>query len=429
MPDPIPRNRSAGRSRPRRLTRRPRDWPGRPFRQRRENPEQPAPPPAQPRPPAHQQRTQWAGGLGQPFGQRRGNAEWSEPAPVPAPIPAQPRPPAEVRRPAHRQRAEGIGLGWPFGQRHENGERSEPPPPPVSAQPRPPAQRRRPAHRQRVRPRGPLRQRQGNVQRPGPRAPRLRLTRSNSQVVVGVLLCAVAALAVGIVVPPLLSADTPSGSVVAASTDGQAGVVAEGSGDPGQVGGEFAAPPAAPGADSVQTQPAPALVGNRTAVPPGGGSSVPAGQPGLAAEPAPPADLGQRVDRPADQTQRSADRQGNPESGNPRPRTNPPPPPPPASPPPSDGATRAEYEKAIQAAIQKYQSKSQGSNPRGGGNDNGGATGGRDTSGKPSGRTDSGGDGGPGGSTKGGDTSGAGSSMKTGGGKRSGGSGSTGSGG
>ena len=305
MPDPIPRNRSAGRSRPRRLTRRPRDWPGRPFRQRRENAEQPAPPPA----------------------------------PPPA------RPPAARRRPAHRQR------GWP---------------------------------------RGPLQQRQGNVQRPGPRPPRPRPTRSSSQVVVGVLLCAVAALVVGIVVPPLFPSDTSSGSVVAAPASGQAGVVAPGSGDPNQADSEPAAPPAAPGADRVQTQPAPALVGNRTAVPPGGGSSAPAGQSDPVTEPSPPVDLGQRADRSADEPQRLA----NTESGNSRPRTDPDPKPPPPPPPPSGGATRADYEKAMQAAISKYQPGSPRPKPDGGKGGEGNGGGGGDDGGADDGADDGGGDGG-----------------------------------
>lgn len=348
MPDPIPRNRSAGRSRPRRLARRPRDWPGRPFRQRRENAEQPAPPPAPPRPPAHRQREQGAW-LGRPFGQRRENVERPEPAPAPAPV--APRPPAAGRPPAHRQR------GWP---------------------------------------RGPLQQRQGNVQRPGPRPPRPRSTRSSSQVVVGVLLCAVAALVVGIVVPRLFPSDTSSGSVVAAPASGQAGIVAPGSGDPDQVDDEPAAPLAAPGADRIQTQPAPALVGNRTAVPPGGGSSAPAGQSDPGTEPSPPADLGQRVDRSAvDQTQRPAEQPDNTESDQSLPPKDPEPepqpePPKPTQPPPGQsgnggGATRADYEQQVRQAIRDYKPGSSRSNSGGG---NGGTSGGTGSSGG----TDSGGD-------------------------------------
>lgn len=369
MPDPIPRNRSAGRSRPRRLTRRQRDWPGRLFGQRRENAEQPAPPPAQPRPPAH------------------------------------------------RHRAQGVWLGRPFGPHRENAEQRAQPPAP--AQPRPPAARRRPAHRRRVWPHGPLRQRQGNV-RPGPRPPMLSLTRSSSQVAVGVLLCAVAVLVIGIVVPPLFPSDTSSGSVVAAPATGQTG--AAGSGDPGQVVGELAVPPAAPSADRVPTQP-PTLVGNRTAVVPGGEASAPAGQSDPAPEPAPPADLAQRVDRPADQTPRPAERPANTESGNPEPK------PQPSPPPPSGGPTRADYEKALQAAIQKYQSNSSGSNTRGGGNGSGGSSGGGGGP-KGGGSTDGpnsggGGSGEGGGSGGGGSTTGSGGSgsSASGGGSRSTGSG------
>lgn len=340
MPDPIPRNRSADRSRPRRLTRRPRDWPGRLFRQRRENAQQPAPPPAQP------------------------------------------------RTPAHRQRAQGAWLGRPFGQRRENVEH----PVPAPAQPRPPAARR-PAHRQRVRPRGPLHQRQGNVQRPGPRPPRPRWTRSSSQVVVGVLLCAVAALVVGIVVPPLFPSDTSPNSVVAAPASGQAGVAAVGSGDPDQPDGEIAAPPAVPSADRVQTQPTPALVGNRTAVPPGRGASAPAGQPDPPTEPSPPADLGQRVDQSVDEPQRTAERLANTESDQRR-QTNPkrqpqPEPEQPTKPPPGpsddgDATTRAKYEQQVRQIIERYQSSSPGSKSGGG---NGRSSEGTGSSGK----TDSGG--------------------------------------
>ena len=225
----------------------------------------------------------------------------------------------------------------------------------------------------------------------------------------GVLLCAVAALVVGIVVPPLFPSDTSSGSVVAAPASGQAGVVAPGSGDPDQVDGEPAVPPAALGADRVQTQPAPALVGNRTAVPPGGGSSAPTGQPAPVTEPSPLADLGQRVDRSADQTERPAQRRANTESGNSRPRTDPDPAPPP---PRGGGATQADYEK-VRQAILDYRSGSSGSNSGNGGgngNGNGGGNGGGNDGGNGSGSGGSSSGGGNGGGNGGGSGGGAGGS-------------------
>lgn len=236
MPNPIPRNRSARGSQPRRSTRL-RLWPTVQFRRLRENNRQPGPPPPQP------------------------------------------------HRPARHRAAPDLPLWRP----QENNRQPGPPSPP-----RPPTRHRASASL-------PFRRLRENIrQLAPPTIPR----RASTHVVVGVVICIVAAFVVSIALP-LLPWGTSSGPTAAPPKSGSADGAAADRDDSGSIGGQLAAGPDASAGLDRGSAPEGDIHHGLSGVHRGVGFLVAGAQPGPAAQPAPPggsakvADLGQQGDPPA----------------------------------------------------------------------------------------------------------------------------------
>lgn len=174
-----------------------------------------------------------------------------------------------------------------------------------AGQPRPPRSQPRHAARQEARPDRLFRRSRGNAGRPGPAPPRTP-TQPRTEVVVGVVILAVAVLA-GIVVLRLLPSESSSASPADPPVSDRADVPAAGGGNPGPASGQLTAPPGAlAGLDGRSTHEGEALA-RQTAVHrgielPGIGLPVAADRRGPAAppvrpsEPASGADLGRLID-------------------------------------------------------------------------------------------------------------------------------------
>ncbi len=308
MPNPIPRNRSAGGRQPRRPVRQ-QAWQILAFQRPRENVRQPESPPP------------------------------------PPPPPPQPRP-----RARHRARPD-----LPFRRPQEN-----------IGQPRtPPTQPRRPA-RHRATPGLPFRRPQENIGQPGAPLPPTP-TRSGTSVAVGVIICAVAALVVWIVAP-LFPSGTSAGSTAFPPMNDHAAAAA-GDNPPGAVGGELATPPGTlvnldrgptpeGGAPDTGANPAVGL----PVAPVAKSQPVPATQPARPGEPANVADPGQRVDPPVvDQVQRRpVHKPGHAEQTPPRQ----PPTPPPSQPHAPSDAEAAQLRERLASLARKLAQHQQDSAPK-----------------------------------------------------------------
>ncbi len=327
MPNPIPRNRSAGGRQPRRPVRH-RVWSILPFQRPQENIRQPAPPPPQPTPPQPRPPARHRATPGTPFQRPQENIR------QPGQTPPQPR------RPARHRDTPGL----PLQRRHENVERPAQPP----RQPRPPA---RPGDWLFRRP-------QGNAGRPGPPPPP-HATQSGAKVAVGTLFLAVASFVVWLAVP-LFSSETPLGAVATPPVSGHTDIAPMPGNDPGAVGGQLAAPPEAlTGVDPGPAPETPTVVGltsaRRDSGPSVTGSQPNSAPPSQPSEPANVADLGQRVDPPpTDQGQQHPPRphKPSPEETPPPPKAPPAPPPVNTPPPVKPGPTPEEQRKLAQQVAQ-----------------------------------------------------------------------------
>lgn len=332
MPNPIPRNRSAGGRPPRRPVRQ-QAWPILPFRRPRENVRQPEPPPPppQPRPRARHRATPDT-----PFRRPQENIT------LPGPLPPQPR------RPARHRATPGL----PFQRPQDNVELPAQPP----RQPRPPAQ-------QRVWPDLLFRRPTGNAGRAGPLRPP-HPTPSGIKVAVGALFLTAASLVVWIAVP-LFSLDTPMGSTAAPPVSDHADIAAAPGNDLGPVGGQLAVPPdASAGVDRGPTTESPALVGlaavRRDDGPPVTGSQPNSAQPAQPSQPANVADPGRRVDPPAPDQGQHAPRppKRSPAEENPPTKPQKPPAPPPVTPGPTPEERREQLARRLAQVAQEWKANS-----------------------------------------------------------------------
>jgi hypothetical protein len=323
MPDPIPRNRSACGRPPRRPARH-WVWSGFELQRPRRNVRPPEPAPPQPHPPAPPEVR-----LSELFRRTRGNS-----AP-PVPQPPQPRQPAVPE----------ISLGQPFRRPRENAGPHESSLP----QPRPPARSRARSDRLSRQPRG-------NVG-PGQYRP-LPSRRSGVGVTAGLLLCAVAALGLGIAVP-LLPSGTFSGAA-AAPAHGHAGVAPPTDDDPGFVGDQLAVQPDASAAPEHGPIPATDIHQNLVAVHRGKGLSVTTGysvsasQPSRPAEATNAADPGRSGPVPAEGHLNQRPDQPN------KPKHQPPAGPPPANPAPKPTPQRERLEALARQFVKPPQSRNGG---------------------------------------------------------------------
>ncbi len=311
MPNPIPRNRSAGGRQPRRPVGQ-QVWQILPFRRPRENIRQPEPAPL-PSPPQPRPRARHRATPDLPF--RRPQENVRQPG----------SPPPQPRRPARHRATPGLPARWP----QENIGQPETPTPPTP-------------------------------------------TRSGTRVAVGIILCAVAALVVWIAAP-LSPSGTSAGSTATPPMNDHAGATAAGGNPPGAVGGQLAAPPSTlAGLDRGPT-PEGGARGGHTGVPPAVGfpvapvaksQPVPAAQPAPPGEPANVADPGQRVEAPAvDQVQRQPVQPGKPghaEQVPPRP----PQAPPPSQPHIPSDAEAAQLRERLALLARKLAQHQQGSAPK-----------------------------------------------------------------